>query len=48
LAESCLQVLRGILDGCQSPHLVEYTPSDFPDVELSDELLEKALEEISF
>ena len=48
LAESCLQVLRDILDRCQSPQLVEYTPSDFPDVELSDELLEKALEEINF
>ncbi|MBD3557943.1 amino acid adenylation domain-containing protein [Planktothrix sp. FACHB-1355] len=48
LAESCLQVLRNILDRCQSPQSEEYTPADFPDVELSDELLEKALDEISF
>ncbi|MFB2973198.1 amino acid adenylation domain-containing protein [Aerosakkonema sp. BLCC-F183] len=46
LAQSCLEMLREIIAYCQSSEAGSYTPSDFPDVELSLEQLEKALAEI--
>jgi amino acid adenylation domain-containing protein/FkbH-like protein/non-ribosomal peptide synthase protein (TIGR01720 family) len=46
LAQSCLEALREIIAHCQSSEAGDYTPSDFTDVELSPEQLEKALAEI--
>jgi amino acid adenylation domain-containing protein/non-ribosomal peptide synthase protein (TIGR01720 family) len=46
LAQGCIEALRAIIAHCQSPEAGGYTPSDFPDVELSPEQLERALEEI--
>jgi amino acid adenylation domain-containing protein/non-ribosomal peptide synthase protein (TIGR01720 family) len=48
LAQNCVEVLRTLIVRSQSPDAVGYTPSDFPDVELSQEKLEKAFAEIDF
>ncbi len=42
-----LEALREIIAHCRSPEAVGYTPSDFPDVELSQEEIEALLAEIS-
>ena len=46
LTENCWQELRKIIAHCQSPEAGGYTPSDFPDVELSQAQLDKALAEL--
>ena len=46
LAQEFLKKLRAIIAHCQSPEAGGYTPSDFPDVELTQEKLDKALAEI--
>jgi amino acid adenylation domain-containing protein/non-ribosomal peptide synthase protein (TIGR01720 family) len=46
LTENCWQKLREIIAHCQSPEAGGYTPSDFPDVELSQAQLDKALAEL--
>ena len=48
LAQSCLETLRSLIAHCQSPEAGGYTPSDFPDVELSQEKLDIVLAEIDF
>jgi amino acid adenylation domain-containing protein/non-ribosomal peptide synthase protein (TIGR01720 family) len=48
LAQGCVEVLRALIVRSQSPDAFGYTPSDFPDVELSQEKLEKAFAEIDF
>lgn len=48
LAQSCMETLRSLIAHCQSPEAGGFTPSDFPDVELSQEKLDKALAEIDF
>jgi len=48
LAQSCMETLRSLIAQCQSPEAGGFTPSDFPDVELSQEKLDKALAEIDF
>ncbi len=48
LAQSFLETLRSLIAHCQSPEAGGFTPSDFPDVELSQEKLDKALAEIDF
>lgn len=47
LAQSFVEALRLLIAHCQSSEAGGYTPSDFPDVELSQEKLEKLLEEIN-
>jgi len=46
LAQEFVKRLRAIIAHCQSPEAGGYTPSDFPDVELTQEKLDKALAEI--
>lgn len=46
LAQSFVEALRLLIAHCQSPTAGGYTPSDFPDVDLSQGQLEKALAEI--
>jgi amino acid adenylation domain-containing protein/non-ribosomal peptide synthase protein (TIGR01720 family) len=46
LAQSFVEALRSLIAHCQSPAAGGYTPSDFPDVDLSQGQLEKALAEI--
>ncbi|MEH2082689.1 MAG: amino acid adenylation domain-containing protein [Nostoc sp.] len=48
LAQGCIEVLRALIVHSQSADVFGYTPSDFPDVELSQEKLEKAFAEIDF
>ncbi|MDF5719764.1 MAG: amino acid adenylation domain-containing protein [Rhizonema sp. PD37] len=48
LAQSFLETLQSLIAYCQSPEAGGFTPSDFPDVELSQEKLDKALAEIDF
>lgn len=48
LATGCVEALRSLIAHCQSPEAGGYTPSDFPDVELSQQKLDKALAEIDF
>ena len=48
LAKSFMQSLRSLITHCQSAEAGGYTPSDFPDVELSQEGLDKILAEINF
>jgi non-ribosomal peptide synthase protein (TIGR01720 family) len=48
LAQGFLVALRSLILHCQSPEAGGYTPSDFPDVELSQEGLEKILGAINF
>jgi non-ribosomal peptide synthase protein (TIGR01720 family) len=46
LAAGFLEALRALIAHCQSPTAGGYTPSDFPDVELSQEQLDQILAEI--
>jgi non-ribosomal peptide synthase protein (TIGR01720 family) len=46
LAEKFDQILRLIIAHCHTPGAVGYTPSDFPDVELSQDEIEALLDEI--
>ena len=46
LAENFLEALRVLIAHCQSPDVGGYTPSDFPDVNLNREQLDKVLEEM--
>lgn len=48
LAQKMILKLRSLIAYCQFPDLGGYTPSDFPDVELSQVQLDKALAEIDF
>jgi amino acid adenylation domain-containing protein/non-ribosomal peptide synthase protein (TIGR01720 family) len=47
LAQGFGEALRSLIAHCQSPEAGGYTPSDFPDIELSQEQLEKALAEMN-
>jgi amino acid adenylation domain-containing protein/non-ribosomal peptide synthase protein (TIGR01720 family) len=46
VAESYIETLRAIIEHCQSSDAVGYTPSDFPDVELSQQEIEGMMAEI--
>jgi non-ribosomal peptide synthase protein (TIGR01720 family) len=46
LAQNFVAALHSIVTHCQSNEVEGYTPSDFPDIELSQEKFEKALEEM--
>ncbi len=46
LAQSFMEALQALIAHCQSPEAGGYTPSDFPDVELSQEKLDQVLAEI--
>jgi non-ribosomal peptide synthase protein (TIGR01720 family) len=46
LAHDFLQALRELIAHCQSPEAGGYTPSDFPDVELSQEEIEVLMSEV--
>ncbi|MBP5972964.1 amino acid adenylation domain-containing protein [Brasilonema sp. CT11] len=48
IAQGFIKALRSLITHCQSPEAGSFTPSDFPDVELSQEKLESALAEIDF
>jgi amino acid adenylation domain-containing protein/non-ribosomal peptide synthase protein (TIGR01720 family) len=46
LAQGFMQALQALIAHCQSPEAGGYSPSDFPDVELSQEKLDQVLAEI--
>ncbi len=46
LAQSYLEALRALIAHCLSPQAGGYTPSDFPDVSLSEESIQDLLEEM--
>jgi len=46
VAEAFIEALRAIITHCRSPEAVGYTPSDFPDVELSQEEIDALVEKI--
>jgi non-ribosomal peptide synthase protein (TIGR01720 family) len=46
LAQSFVKAMRALIAHCQSPESGGYTPSDFPNVELDPDELEKALAEM--
>lgn len=46
LAASFLDELRGLIDHCRSPEAGSYTPSDFPDLELSQRDLDSILDQV--
>jgi non-ribosomal peptide synthase protein (TIGR01720 family) len=46
LASDFVEALRSLIAHCQSPEAGGYTPSDFPDVELSQADIEALVEEI--
>jgi amino acid adenylation domain-containing protein/non-ribosomal peptide synthase protein (TIGR01720 family) len=46
LAQGFMEALQTLITHCQSPEAGGYTPSDFPDVELSQEKLDQVLDEI--
>jgi non-ribosomal peptide synthase protein (TIGR01720 family) len=46
LANNYVKVLEAIIDHCLSPEAGGYTPSDFPEVGLSQEALDELLAEI--
>jgi non-ribosomal peptide synthase protein (TIGR01720 family) len=47
LAESYLQALRGLIHHCLNTTTDGYTPSDFPDAELSQEELDRLMAELN-
>jgi non-ribosomal peptide synthase protein (TIGR01720 family) len=47
LALAYLEALRALIAHCQSPEAGGYTPSDFPDIELSQEKLDNILAELN-
>lgn len=47
LAQECMDALRALIAHCQAPDAGGYTPSDFPDVALSQEELEDLMTKIS-
>jgi amino acid adenylation domain-containing protein/non-ribosomal peptide synthase protein (TIGR01720 family) len=47
LARQYVEELKTIIEHCTSPEVGGYTPSDFPDVELSQEDIEDILEELA-
>ncbi|MEH2121099.1 amino acid adenylation domain-containing protein [Nostoc sp.] len=48
LAQGFIQGVRSLIAHCQSPDVGSFSPSDFADVELSQEKLDNALAEIDF
>ncbi|MHC4621566.1 MAG: hypothetical protein ACYTEQ_27810, partial [Planctomycetota bacterium] len=46
LAQSYLAALRALIAHCRSPEAGGYTPSDFADVDLSQEKLDSVLDEL--
>jgi non-ribosomal peptide synthase protein (TIGR01720 family) len=47
LAQSFLEALRSLIVHCQSPEAGGFTPSDFPDIDLSQQELDELLRKIS-
>ena len=47
LAQGFLQALQGLIAHCQSPEAGGFTPSDFPEAELSQEELEELISEFT-
>jgi non-ribosomal peptide synthase protein (TIGR01720 family) len=47
LARQYVEELKTIIEHCTSPEVGGYTPSDFPDVELSQEDIQDILEELA-
>jgi non-ribosomal peptide synthase protein (TIGR01720 family) len=47
VAERFIDGLRALITHCQSPEAGGYTPSDFPDVSLSEDDIEALMGEIS-
>jgi non-ribosomal peptide synthase protein (TIGR01720 family) len=47
LAQGFMQALQALIAHCQSPEAGGYSPSDFPDVELSQEELDNLVAELS-
>jgi non-ribosomal peptide synthase protein (TIGR01720 family) len=46
LAENFMRALESMIEHCRAPGTVGYTPSDFPDLELSQDEIEDLMEEI--
>jgi amino acid adenylation domain-containing protein/non-ribosomal peptide synthase protein (TIGR01720 family) len=46
VAQGFVQALRSIIIHCQSPEAVGFTPSDFPDIDMSQEELDRFIESI--
>ncbi len=47
LADACLEALRMLIAGCTAAEAPSYTPSDFPQAELKQEMLDKFIARIS-